>query len=235
MNISKLSSDQQEGLIRELAKHVTESRWELMQKIIAERTRHVTLVLEDIYQSHNAAAVIRSCDGFGIQDIHVIEKRNKLLLDNTTVAKGADKWINFHYYNDPVRNNTEICMKHLKEKGYRIGATALGKHSMSLDEIDLEQPVAIMIGTEKEGLTDEACQLADFCIELPMYGFTQSYNLSVCAAITLYTLTTKLRNSKIKWKLTDEEKREVLLLWLQRCITHWEVIAEKFFKTQERS
>lgn len=233
MDISKLSVYQQGELIKELSKHITESRWELIQKVIAERTQHVTLVLEDIYQSHNAAAVIRSCDGFGIQDLHVIEKRNKLLLDNTTVAKGADKWLTFHYYNNPLQNNTEVCIRSLKAKGYRIGATALGKHAITLEEIDLAQPVAIMIGTEKEGLSEEAYQLADFCIELPMYGFTQSYNLSVCAAIILYTLTTKLRNSEIKWRLTEEAKREVLLLWLQRCVMHWEVVAERFFQKQK--
>lgn len=235
MNISQLSVDQQESLIKELSKHVTEPRWELIQKVIQERTRYVTLALEDIYQSHNAAAVVRSCDGFGIQDIHVIENRNKLLLQNTTVAKGADKWIDFHYYNDPSKNNTQACINHLKEKGYRIGATALGKNSITLDEIPLDKPIAILIGTEKEGLTEEACQLADFCIELPMYGFTQSYNLSVCAAIALHTLTTKLRNSKINWQLTDQEKRDVLLTWLQRCITHCDVITERFFKNQELS
>lgn len=222
MNITNLSSDQQEALIKELSQHITESRWELMQNAILKRTRYLTLVLEDIYQSHNAAAVLRSCDGFGIQDIHIIESRNKLILNNTTVSKGADKWLNFHYYNDPTKNNTQSCIHHLKSQGYRIAATTLGKNSITLEEIPIDQPLAIMIGTEKNGLSEDASSQADFCLKLPMHGFTQSYNLSVCAAIVLYTLTTKLRNSPIHWQLSEEEKRQTLLTWLQRCINHWQ-------------
>lgn len=233
MDIFKLEAKNQDLLIQELSKHVTEPRWELMQRIVEERTRHITLVLEDIYQSHNAAAAIRSCDGLGIQDIHIIENRNKLVLKNTSVSKGADKWLSFHYYNAPEGNNTEACVKSLKEKGYQIGATALGRNSITVDEVPLDKPVAIMIGTEKVGLTEGALTLADFFIELPMYGFTQSYNLSVCAAITLHTLTKRLRGSDIDWKLKRQERREVLLTWFQRCINHWEAIAERFICNQE--
>lgn len=226
MNIFELKPKDQDALINEFSKHVTESRLNLIQNVIKNRTRYVTLVLEDIYQPHNAAAVIRSCDGLGIQDIHVIENRNKLILDNTSVSKGADKWINFYHYNQPNTNNTEICIKNLKEKGYRIAATALGRKSITINQVPLDKPLAIMIGTEKDGLTQTACDLADYSIELPMYGFTQSYNLSVCAALTLHTLTHRLRESDIHWQLSDDAKREVLLTWFQRCINHWDAIAE---------
>lgn len=228
MNITNLPFDKQEVLIKELSQHITENRWQLMQNAIHKRTRYLTLVLEDIYQSHNAAAVLRSCDGFGIQDIHVIENRNKLLLNNTTVSKGADKWLNFHYYNHPTINNTQSCIHHLKSQGYRIAATTLGKNFITLEEIPLDKPLAIIIGSEKNGLSEEASSSADFCIELPMLGFTQSFNLSVCAAIVLYTLTTKLRNSTIHWQLTEEEKRQTLLTWLQRCINHWEAYTKNY-------
>lgn len=228
MNIFNLDPKQQDALIQELSKYLTEPRWDLIQKVIENRTQYLTLVLEDIYQSHNAAAAIRSCDGFGIQDIHVIENRNKLILKNTTVSKGADKWMNFFYYNTPNANNTEICIQTLKQKGYRIAATALGKQSLTLDQVPLDQPLAIMIGTEKDGLTDTACQLADCFIELPMYGFTQSYNLSVCAALTLHSLTHRLRQSNIPWQLSPNSKRQVLLTWLHRCINHCDELAQNF-------
>ncbi|PWU07375.1 MAG: rRNA methyltransferase, partial [Verrucomicrobia bacterium] len=91
----------------------------------------------------------------------------------------------------------------------------------------LDKPLAIMIGSEKNGLSEEASSLADFCLELPMYGFTQSFNLSVCAAIVLHTLTTKLRNSNLSWHLNSNEKNQTLLLWLQRCIPHWKEIIAK--------
>lgn len=232
MDISKLlpstslSPSQKEILVKKLSQHITLHRWNLMQKVIQYRTHYISLILEDIYQAHNAAAVVRSCDAFGIHNIHIIENRNKLRLDNTTVAKGADKWLNFNYYNDPKVNNTQACIHHLKSQGYRIGATTLGKNSISLEEIPLDKPIAIMIGSEKNGLSEEACSLSDFCIELPMYGFTQSFNLSVCAAIVLHHLTTKLRNSTIPWELLPQEKQEILLLWLQRCVPHWETFIE---------
>ncbi len=225
MNIFDLEPKDQDAIIKEFANHVTPARWNLIEKVIASRTRYVTLVLEDIYQSHNAAAAIRSCDGFGIQDIHVIENRNKLLLNNTSVSKGADKWINFFHYNDPIANNTEACIYNLKEKGYRIAAMALGEKNTTINQVPLNKPLAVMIGTEKDGLTETACNLADYSIELPMYGFTQSYNLSVCAALTLHTLTNRLRESDINWQLTAQAKREVLLTWFQRCVNHWDAVA----------
>ncbi len=220
MDILKLPPQEQEILIKELSQHITPSRWNLMQRAIQYRTSYITLILEDIYQPHNAAAVIRSCDGFGIQNLHIIENRNKLRLDNTTVAKGADKWLNFHYYNSLNGNNTQNCIHHLKSQGYRIGAMTLGKNSISLEEIPLDKPLAIMIGSEKSGLSEEGCSLADCCIEIPMFGFTQSFNLSVCAAIVLHDVTSKLRNSNTPWQLCGEEQRETLLCWLQRCVTH---------------
>ncbi|PWU05543.1 MAG: rRNA methyltransferase, partial [Verrucomicrobia bacterium] len=140
MNISsieKISAESQESLIKKLSQYITPARWELMQKVIQNRTRYISLILEDIYQSHNAAAVIRSCDGFGIQDIHVIENHNKLSLNKTTVAKGADKWLNFYYYNQANQNNTLNCISHLKSQGYRIAATTLGKNSITLETIPL--------------------------------------------------------------------------------------------------
>lgn len=228
MNIFELEPKEQDALIKEFSKHVTESRRDLIEKVIKDRTRYVTLVLEDIYQAHNAAAVVRSCDGFGIQDIHVIENRNKLIMENSSVSKGADKWLNFSYYNNPNKNNTEACIQSLKEKGYRIAATALGKKATTIEQVPIDKPLAVMIGTEKDGLTETACNLADCFIEIPMYGFTQSYNLSVCAALTLHGLTNRLRSSDINWQLSDDAKREVLLTWFQRCINHWEPMAQNF-------
>lgn len=223
----------EDKLIKILSQHITPHRWDLMQKVIKNRTRYVTLVLEDIYQSHNAAAVIRSCDGLGIQDIHVIENRNPLQIDDTGVTMGADKWIQFHYYNSnntqnhntqTYINNTQNCLTHLKNQGYKIVATTLDKNSITLEQLPINQPLALMIGTEKTGLSQTACQMADYHIKLPMYGFTQSYNLSVCAALCLHSVTSRIRNSEILWQLSNQEQSEVLLNWLKKCVIHWEKI-----------
>ena len=217
----ELSKETELRWIEVLSRYVTENRWELIQKVVKERTRHVTIVLEDVYQAHNAAAVVRSCDGFGVQDVHVIEKSNKLDLEKTTVSKGAKKWLDFHHYED-----TSKCIEDLHHQGYRVGAMALGKKSIRLEEIPLDKPIAIMIGTEMKGLSEEACEKADFCIELPMYGFTQSYNLSVCAAISMNILTNRLRGSKVNWNLSEDDQRKLTLDWLQRCVNNWDKIVK---------
>lgn len=217
----ELSKEIELRWIEVLSGHVTEKRWGLIQKVVKERTRHVTIVLEDIYQAHNAGAVVRSCDGFGVQDVHVIEKRNKMDFDKTSVSKGAKKWLDFHHY-----DNTKKCIDILHDQGYAVGAMTLGKESVRLEEIPLDKPIAIMIGTEMKGLSEEACEMADFCIELPMYGFTQSYNLSVCAALSMNILTSRLRQSEINWKLSEDAQRKLTLDWLQRCVNNWDKLVK---------
>lgn len=233
MSIHDLQPDVQQKLIDALMEHLTPSRRQQINAVAALRTRHLTLALEDVYQSHNAAAVVRSCDCFGIQDVHVIENRNALKLDNTTVSKGADKWLDFHHYNQPRQDNTSACIHALKKCGYRIAATTLRKKSIALEALPLDEPVAILIGTELKGLTDIACDLADSFIQLPMYGFTQSFNLSVTAALCLNALTHRLRQSKVDWRMSAQELRDLKLSWLHKCLKQSEVIIASFLKEIE--
>lgn len=219
MYIQKLNKETTLHWIQKLSQHISKNRWQLIQKVVQARTKYINVVLEDIYQEHNAAAVVRSCDGFGIQDLYIIEKINKLDLKNTTVSKGAKKWLDFHYYKD-----TPSCIQTLKNQGYKISALALGKKSIKIEDVPLNNPLALMIGNEMKGLSQEACEMADYFIELPMYGFTQSYNLSVCAAISMHVLVNRLRHSQINWQLTEDDQQKLTLSWLQRCIRHWEKI-----------
>lgn len=221
-DFEQLEERQQIDILQKLSDEISGSRWDLMQYAANNRTRYLSVILEDIYQAHNAGAVVRSCDGFGIQDVNIIEIRNKLKLAQTTVAKGAHKWLDFHYYNKPETDNTEACFQALKAKGYKIAALNLHTSSTTLDEVPLDQPLAIALGTEKLGLTKRACELADYHIKIPMYGFTESFNLSVCSALSLQTLRKRLEQTEMKWKLGDGEKRELLFLWLQKCLKHWE-------------
>ena len=219
-------------LINHLASFVTEERWQLMNKIIADRTRYLTVILEDIFQPHNASAVLRTCDCFGVQDVHIIENKNEYTV-NPDVALGASKWLNLKKYNE-TEENTIACIKELKSQGYRIVATTPHTNDVDLEAFDLSKgKIALMFGSELPGLTETALEHADEFLKIPMYGFTESFNISVSAAIVLHHLRWKLNQSEIKWQLSDDEKDEILLNWLRQSIKRSEVVERDFYKRKK--
>ncbi len=215
-------------LLDHLFNFVTENKQQLFNQIITERTRHVTVVLENIYQPQNAIAVIRSCDVFGIQDLHVIENDNKYNL-NPKVVLGASKWVNLYKYNRH-ENNTLNCINQLKSKGYRVYATTPHTNDMLISDIPLDNKCAFMFGTELTGLSETAMKNADGFVKIPMYGFTESLNISVSAAVLLYEVSKRLKESKINWQLSDEEKIEQLLIWAKKVVKNSDLIENEFIK-----
>ncbi len=205
--------------LQHLLSFVSENKQQKFEEVLEQRTRHVTVVLEDIFQPHNASAVLRSCDCFGVQDVHIIENRNKYNV-NPHIAVGSAKWLNLNYHNQQ-EDNTIACINSLKEKGYTIVATTPHKDDVLLPELPIDKPVALMFGTELEGLTDTALAHADTYMRIPMYGFTESFNISVSAALCLQSITERMRNSDINWQLTDEEKDEIKLEWAKKVIRNW--------------
>lgn len=199
-----------------LSQFLTENRRELFNKIIQFRTRYLTIVLEDIFQPHNASAVLRSADITGIQDVHIIENRNKYYV-NPEVAMGSSKWLNLVHYNEEG-HNTLRAFDALRSKGYRIVATTPHSQGQTLEEISLNGKMALVFGTELQGLSQTAVDHADEYLRIPMYGFTQSYNISVSAALILFTLTEKLRKTNIPWQLNNDDKLEIILEWAKRSI-----------------
>lgn len=212
--------------IQHLLSFATEDRVVRFQEILQYRMRHLTVVIEDIYQAHNTSAVLRSCDCFGVQDVHIIENRNAFSV-NPDIALGASKWLNVYQYNEKG-NNTVQALRSLKEKGYQIAATTPHTDDVMLSDLDLSQPTALVFGTEKEGISDLVKQEADHFVQIPMYGFTESFNISVSVALCLYECTERIRKSDIKWELSPEEKNEVLLGWLKNSIKSAAKILEKF-------
>ena len=211
-----------------LSSYLTDNRKQLFDKIIQYRTRYITVVLEDIYQPHNASAVLRSADLTGIQDIHIIENRNRYEV-NPEVAMGSSKWLNLVKYNKSKENTLE-AYDVLRKQGYRIVATTPHAGDKNLDEISLDGKIALVFGTELKGLSETAIQNADEYLRIPMYGFTESYNISVSAALTLFTLTEKLRKSDISWQLSKDEKLDILLEWTRRSIKRSELIEKEFLQ-----
>jgi len=205
-----------------LFQFVTENKKEKIANLVLQRTRHVTVVLEDIFQSHNASAIIRSAECFGIQDVHVIEKQN-IFSPVNTVAKGAAKWINFKKY-----KKTGSCLESLKKDGYKIIATTAEKKAHLLHELPIDQKIALVFGTESTGLSDEAINLADEFVTIPMYGFTESFNVSVSVAICLYDLISRLRNSDIDWRLSDGEILDTKLAWARAVLPNARLFEERF-------
>lgn len=210
-----------------LGQFVTAHKRAAIAKTLNQRTAHITLVLEDVYQSQNASAVLRTCECYGLQRVHIIENENTYSL-NRRVLKGAEKWMTIERYNQPGQNNTDACFHQLKLQGYRILATMPSEDATPITAVDIEQKVAVVMGNELYGLSDYALQQAHDKIKIPMYGFTESLNLSVSAAICIHELIGKLKMSSIAWGLTEAEKRQLELLWYKRLVRNSDVLEQHF-------
>lgn len=212
--------------IEYLKNFITEKRFERFISVLNQRTRYLTIVLEDVFQGHNASAVLRSCECFGIQDVHFIENRNEFKT-NEEVSMGAAQWLSIYRYNEKNINNTERCFRVLKQKGYKIVATSPHISSKAIHLLEIDKPLAIVFGAEKEGLSKYALQNADDYTYIPMYGFTESFNISVSAALCMYEIISKLRKSDIQYQLSEQEKEMLLLQWLKTSIKDADKILER--------
>ncbi len=199
-------------LLAYLEGFITPERKARILKVLEERTKYITVAMEDVFQMHNTSAVVRSCEVFGIQDAHVIEGRFGRRLDKN-IAMGAQQWVDVMRY-----NSSNICLETLKENGYRIVATTPDPDATNLNDFKLESKTALFFGTEKEGLSEEILQQAEGLITIPMFGFTNSLNISVSAAIILQQLTTQLRNTKLNWRLSESEILEKRLEWTKKSV-----------------
>lgn len=223
-----LSQLVKESLLSHLLEFVSDNKKQLFKNIIQYRTKHITIVLEDIYQSQNASAVLRTCDCFGIQDVHIIENKHEYQI-NPDVALGSTKWLNLKKYNSKENNTLETFEK-LRNNGYRVVATTPHKNDCTLENLDITSKFALVFGTELNGLSDIAIDNADEFVKIPMYGFTESFNISVSAAIMLHYLTYKLKDSEINWQLNEQEMTDVKLNWVRQVVKSSEQLERKFLK-----
>ncbi|KKP28574.1 MAG: SpoU protein [candidate division TM6 bacterium GW2011_GWF2_30_66] len=214
-------------LIENLSQNLTENKKNLIEKLIINRTKHITVVLEDIFQAHNASAVIRSCECFGIQDVHAIKQRNKFSPINT-ISKGSSQWMDIYSYKTP-----EECYENLKKSGYKIVATTPHKRSISLQQLDLSQKTAFVFGTEDIGLSKDAIELADEYVTIDMFGFTESFNLSVSVGICLYDAISRLHASDINWHLSESELLDVKLGWIRNIVSGASVFEQRFLESKK--
>lgn len=212
--------------------YLTENRLAVFDKVLDYRTRHMKVVLENIYQPQNASAVVRTCDIYGVQDLHAIENGNEFDL-NPQVVMGSSKWVDVHHHNSE-EDNTRKALLELKSQGYKIVATSPHAKGHTIHDLPIDQKFALCFGTELTGLSDTALELADDFVTIPMFGFTESFNISVSAAICMSHLATRLHNSDIDWQLTNEEREQLLLEWSVKTVVRGDAIRDDFLKKQSQ-
>ena len=202
-----------------------------IEQILDRRTRFITVVLDNLYHPHNMSAVVRSCEAFGIQDIHAIEKENRFDPSHG-IAMGAQRWITLRRH-----ASSEECVRWLRSRGYMLLAAdppdktgkAKGKRSFMLEDLPLDQgPVALVFGKELDGLDPCLRNLCDGTVSIPMKGFIESLNVSVTAAICLYELRKRLdAMERSIWELSPEEKSRLRDEWYVRSVRHGPRVLEE--------
>lgn len=181
--------------------------------MLSLRQPDLHIVLEEVTNTHNASAVVRTCDAAGIIYLDIISSSGEPFPVNQAISTRAEKWLHFSHF-----ASTEECLDQLKQKGFKIVATHLGEESIPYTAIDFTQPLAIVFGNESEGISKEARSLADFVIKIPMIGMAQSLNLSVSVGIILYEAMKqrKEKGSLGKKRLSPKEFESFLKTWLNR-------------------
>ena len=224
----KLLIDQ---IVEYLQQFVTEERQARLLEILGNRTRHVTVVLEDLFQTQNISAVLRTCDCYGVQDVHVIKHRNEFEV-HKDISMGADKWLSIHQY-PHSEHNVKDCIDRLHEQGYWVAATLPDEQKRTIFDLPVERKTAFLFGTELTGLSDEAIKYADGNVLIPMYGFTESFNISNSAAIILSHFSERMRHSETQWQLSPEERDELYFEWLQKSIKNADRVIDYFLKHRD--
>ena len=205
-----------------LQQFLTDERLSKIEHFSKESSDFVLPVMEDVYQFRNAAAIVRSVEACGFHHVVALEEENVFNL-NLKVTKGAETWVQV----EKMPNNLD-SLKEIKSRGYRILAVSPEKNATMLPDYEVKEPIALVFGTELEGVSDEILDFADETLAIPMFGFTKSFNVSVAAAICMYELKQKLMKSGIEYQLSDEKLLELKIRWAKNSIKSSEQILERF-------
>jgi len=213
-----------------LAQFISDHKLQGVEKVLDQRTRHVTVILEDIFQSQNASAVVRTCECMGLQEIHIVENISKYSV-NPKVLKGSHKWLNIMHHTSKTEDNTVACVQQLKSQGFKVMAADPDEDGLSIHEVDASQhKVALLFGNELRGVSKQALALCDAKVRIPMYGFTESFNISVSVAICLNSIVSKLHQSGKAFGLSEEEKDFIRLQWYRKIVRKSDLIEQEFLR-----
>lgn len=221
------------AIISFLSQFISEERQKILKQVLSNRTKYLTVCLEDIYHPHNASAVLRTCDCLGLLDVHIVEKENRFC-PSPQIAKGTYKWLNIHRYREE-QEHTAGLIRQLRSQNYRIVATTPHQHDVALEDFDISKgKVALFFGTEHSGISPTLMQEADEFLKIPIYGFAESMNISVAAAIIIHHLMLQLRSQKnFNWKLSEEEYNIQLVNWMKKSVKNAEPLIEHFLSKSE--
>lgn len=211
-------------LLHALTPFVTDHKRALIDRLAPLRTRFITAVVENSLGPHNASAVVRTCDLVGVQHLHVIEDQGTFRM-NDAITLGAGKWVDLHRFGGEQAR--EHCLQHLRAQGYRIVATSPRADGYTPTTIPIDQPLAFCFGTEQHGLSNDLIASADMHLRIPMYGWTESYNLSVSVAIVLHTVMERVRAAGDHWRMDDDDVLRIKVRWLRAIIQHADQVEER--------
>ena len=211
-------------IIEGLTPYLTPERREKIDRVVAARTYSIVPVLEGLYDRGNVSAVLRSAEALGYQAVHLVELSEKFKKANR-VTQGAEKWLDIRSW-----ERTADCLEHLRARGYRILAAHV-EDAQPITEISFAEPTALFFGNEREGLTAEVLEEADAHVVVPMAGFTQSYNISVAAALALYHIyRDRTERLGAHGDLSEDERRCLTASYYLRCVDYAENVLLKAFR-----
>ena len=207
---------------------LTEERREVLRRTAAMRTRYMTILTENTFHPQNASALVRHCEAFGLQDLHTVETLCRFN-PNVNIVRGTDKWIDITRH-----ESTAEAVASLRGAGYRIVATTPHRESCTPETFDVGRgPFCLVFGTEHAGVSDEIIASADEFLRIPMCGMVESLNVSASAAILIYMLSQRMRLSDVDWRLTEEERRELLFRWTVASVRDGRQILEREFGKEQ--
>lgn len=225
-----LTPNQIEAVTNHLAQFLRPERVAQMHQVLMNRTNHLVVILEDIYQSQNASAAVRTCECFGIQQIHIVEETSQYET-NLRVLRGSSKWVHLHRYHDKTRNNIEWCLNKIEQEGYQLCIADPGEDGIDIHDLDVMKPLALLFGNEHRGVSEYAWSRAAIKLKIPMVGFTESLNISASVAISLDVTLNRIRNSGIDWKLPETYRASLMLEWLRKSVRGSDVIEREFLRS----
>lgn len=217
------------SIYEQLKPFMSDQRQLMFEKVLDFRTRRIAIAVEDVYHAHNSSALVRTADCFGLQDVHVIRQRYPIDIDKE-IAKGAEKWMNVQFHQegeDPALS----CITDLKAQGYNIIAATPHTDDIDLPALKVEGKMALFFGAEKLGISETVIKNADQFVKIPMFGFTESFNVSVACSIFLAHLMLALRElPQSEWGLTEDEKNELRLQWAMKSIKSSDMILQSILE-----
>lgn len=207
-----------------LAGFMTPGRLDVLRRTVAMRTDYMTVLAENTFHGQNAAALVRHCEAFGLQEMHTVETLCPFE-PNPDIARGTDRWVDIRRHGSAAE-----AIAALRGAGYRIVATTPHREDVTPETFDVGRgPFALVFGTEHDGISDEIIASADEFLRIPMCGMVESLNVSASAAILIYLLSQRMRLSVPAWRMTDDRQQEVLFRWMCRSVRDSEEILRRRF------